>query len=161
VKGAIDRYRASAKLSPAIAAQVQSASSKYDAWLVSTVSPSSLAPGAGTNTSTPMRAELFQSIESFQGGLRFLEDQVEFVAEALARTEKDATALVDVFKFLTQMAAGNLPPDSPMTRMIQTLDASTSGRTANIRMAASSGVLEAFFASHSPVRARVQRKQVQ
>jgi hypothetical protein len=137
VKAAIDRHRSSALLEASMASRIQAASTRYDAWMISTTSPASLTRQAPTAKSgKAMQVELLQAIESFSGGMRLGADNIDLTAEALTRSEKDAAALVDVFTFLIQMAAGNQMPDSPMGRMLDSMKTSVEGRTAKFQFTA-------------------------
>ncbi|MBM3811144.1 MAG: hypothetical protein FJW20_05860 [Acidimicrobiia bacterium] len=134
VKAAIDRLQAGAKLAPALAAKIQSASGSYDAWMFSLTPPTML--GGGSKGGAAGQAELLQAIESFSGGIRVAGENVELLAEANARSEKDAGALVDVFRFLVQMMAGNQPPDSPLAKMLDSMRTSVDGKTARFQFTA-------------------------
>jgi len=137
VKAAIDRHRSGALLEASLASRIQSSSSRYDAWMISTTSPASLSKQApNSKSSKAMQVELLQAIESFSGGLRLGADSVDLTAEALTRSEKDAAALVDVFTFLIQMAAGNQMPDSPMGKMLDSMKTAVDGRTARFEFTA-------------------------
>jgi hypothetical protein len=104
VRGAIDHYRAGGpgNLSPAVLDRISALSGQYDAWMVS----SSLARLAheikDPQLGNAMGGNLMQSMESVSGGVRF-GTNVEVMAEAVMRSEKDATAMVDVVKFLGGM----------------------------------------------------------
>ena len=158
VKAAIDRLRSAARLNPALVARMQSSASRYEAWLISTASPSSFASIPGPNPGNMMRADLFQAVESFSGGLRLNGDNIDLDAEAVTRSEKDATALVDVFKFLVQMVGSNQPPESPLGKMFDSLKSSVDGRTARLSFSApGSEILKLFDA---PTRRTVKVQAV-
>jgi hypothetical protein len=58
------------------------------------------------NVGSAMQNNLFASMESVTGGVRFGAN-VEVMAEAIMRSEKDATAMVDVVRFLAGMLQMN------------------------------------------------------
>jgi len=104
VRTALDR-RASggAALDFKIASKVQELSGKYDAWIVSASPVANFAdkmPNAQVNGA--MNGDMMKSIELATGGLQF-GSTIQIVAEAVTRSDKDASALVDVVKFLAGM----------------------------------------------------------
>ncbi|MBK5294592.1 MAG: hypothetical protein JJE04_23290 [Acidobacteriia bacterium] len=157
VKAAIDRQQSGATLDASIASRIQSSASRYEAWLISTASPSSFTRIPGPNPGNMMRADLFQAVESFSGGLHLSGDIVDLDAEAVTRSEKDASALVDVFKFLVQVVGSNQPPDSPMGKMFDSMKSSVEGRTAKLSFSApSSEILKLFEAAPRKQAVKVQ-----
>jgi hypothetical protein len=92
-------------------ARVDAVSSRYDLWMVSTVSPSTLAKGVGGQSGQVQEAagalqgDMFQKIESVQGGLK-LGVETLLGLEMLATTPEDATALMNVMQFFKSMLAG-------------------------------------------------------
>lgn len=116
VKTAIDRYRSAKKADPMLTSRIQAASSKHDAWFLTTVSPGAL---AGNLTSNPnvkgaMAGELMQGIESLSGGVKFGANVI-VSGEATARSDKDASALVDVLRFFANMAQSSGAKSGPMS----------------------------------------------
>ena len=86
-------------------ARIAQMSTRYDAWIFTTTPMSSFAgkisadqPGAKALNG----GQLLQGILQANGGVRF-GNTVTMDAELLARSPKDAQALVDVFKFVTSM----------------------------------------------------------
>jgi hypothetical protein len=126
VKSAIDRQRSRQTLNASLAARIQAASNDYDAWLVTTAPPSSFAGRVNNpNVAGAMKGDLLQAIETMSAGVRFGAD-VQLGAEANTRSERDATALTDVVRFLLSMAVSNAPP--AFTRIAESLQMSASGR---------------------------------
>ncbi len=116
VKTAIDRYRSAKKADPMLTSRIQAASSKHDAWFLTTVSPGAL---AGNLTSNPnvkgaMAGDLMQGIESLSGGVKFGANVI-VSGEATARSDKDASALVDVLRFFANMAQSSGAKSGPMS----------------------------------------------
>lgn len=107
VQTAINRYRAATKADAALAARIQAASSRHDAWMLTTLSPAALAGNVNNpNMQGAMRGDLMQGIESMTAGVKFGANVV-VSGEAMTRSDKDATALVDVMRFFSSMAQGN------------------------------------------------------
>ncbi len=110
VKAAIDRQRAAKPLDAALAARIQSAGNQYHAWVVTTTSPAELAGRVrNPNVAGAMKGDLLQAIESMSAGVRFGAN-VEVGGEANTRSDRDASSLVDVARFLVSMATSNAPP---------------------------------------------------
>jgi hypothetical protein len=131
VKAGIDRYRAGRSSSPALTARIQAATGRYDAWLVANLPPSALANRVDDpNLSGAMKGDLIQGIEDVMAGVRFGAN-VDLAAEATARSEKDATALVDVARFLLNMAASN-SSRSGLSPVLSSLKMSAAGRQVSI-----------------------------
>jgi hypothetical protein len=142
LKSALDRAANSPKPDAALVARIQSASDRNDAWLLTTVSPSSFAPnmkgkqapGAaqGSQIDNLLKGELIQSIENVTMGVRFGANVV-LSGEALMRNERDASALGDVMKFLLGMAASAQPQGANLLNSFQT---AAEGRTLRFSLSA-------------------------
>lgn len=132
VKRAIDRFRTSttaATLNAKTLAQISQLSGSYDAWMVS----SSLA-GFADDMRNPqiegaMNGNLFQNMDSVAGGVRFGSANVEVMAEAAMRSEKDATAMVDVMRFLAGMIQLNSkdPNAAEMASLLNKMELKATG----------------------------------
>ncbi len=100
-----------ASLAGPLRARVDSVSGRYDLWMVSAVSPSTLAKGVGGQSGQVQEAagalqgDMFQKIESVQGGLK-LGPEMKMGIEMIAATAEDATALMNVMQFFQSMMAG-------------------------------------------------------
>ncbi|MBI3208774.1 MAG: hypothetical protein HYZ37_07720 [Candidatus Solibacter usitatus] len=103
VKAAIDRFKAGGVTSaePKLLNRIAELSNRYDAWMIS----GSLARLAGDFRSPQVGGAMnnfTQAMDSVFGGVRF-GPNVEVAAEATMRSDKDATAMVDVMKFIAGM----------------------------------------------------------
>jgi hypothetical protein len=106
VRLALDKRASSTgQLDPTLANKIAELSTRYDAWMIST-GVSRLADDLHPNVGSAMQNNLFASMESVTGGVRFGAN-VELMAEAVMRSEKDATAMVDVVRFLAGMLQMN------------------------------------------------------
>lgn len=136
VKAALDRRRAGQRVSPELAARIQSASSSFDAWMVTTVSPANLARRVPSSTASgTMQGNVIQAIDYVSGGVRFGAD-VEIAGEAVTRSEKDASALTEVVRFLASMAVSNTKPDSGISKMVESLQLTAVGNTVKFSITA-------------------------
>lgn len=130
LKAAIDRQQGSQGIPAELAARIQSASSNYHAWGLTTVSPSEFSgkvPNA--NLQGAMKGDVIQGIENVSGGVRFGAN-VEFGGEALTRSDRDATALIDVMRFLISMVVSNAPQQAAgIGALAQSLQLTSNGAT--------------------------------
>jgi hypothetical protein len=146
VKSAIDRYQAARKADAALVSRIQAASSKHDAWFLTTVSPGVL---AGHLTSNPnvkgaMSGDLIQGIENLTAGVKFGANVI-LSGEATARSDKDATALVDVLRFFATMAQSN-GVKSGQLALLDAVQMTAEGRTVKFSLTTPEQEFEKLFA---------------
>ena len=130
VRTAIDRRGAGVGIDPKLAAKVNEVSAKYDAWMVS-IAPMSKFPGTlpDQHMNGVINGAMMQGIEQASGGVVF-GSNVQIFGEALMRSEKDATALADVVRFLAGMVQMNREkPD--VAKLAVVLDSMILQATAN------------------------------
>jgi hypothetical protein len=135
VRTLIDRP-AGRGLDSALRARIERTSAEYDFWLVSAVPPSQFAgqtpPGAaGNQINGLMQGDVLKGVLETSGGIKFGPDIV-LAAEALTRSEKDATALADVVRFLVGMAQMGVQKDpnaAASLAFLQKLQLVTKGNT--------------------------------
>jgi len=121
VKAAVDRFQSGSGDAPAIAAQAIEASAKWDAWAVSNGSPSKFAGKiSNPDLGGALKGDVLQAITRTSGGVRFGAN-VEIGGEAVMRSEQDAAALVDVYKFLMSMVQMNAPKAGAISSPVQSL----------------------------------------
>jgi len=100
VRAAIDRWLDRATPPADLAARAAEASSRYDVWMVTAAWPAELAgrlpPESG---GAAVQGELIRAIEQMSGGVKF-GAEVTIAGESVLKTDKDAAALADVFRFL-------------------------------------------------------------
>jgi hypothetical protein len=157
VKLAIDRYRGARKTDALLVSRIQAASSKYDAWFLTTISPAALAGSVSSNPNVKgaMAGDLVQGIESVSGGVKFGANVI-VSGEALTRSDKDASALVDVVKFFASMAQSNGAKSGPMG-MLDAVQMSSEGRTVRFSLTTPEQEFEKLFApGMSRVRSRAR-----
>ncbi len=131
VRTAIDRRGSGVGIDAKLAAKVNEVSGKYDAWMVS------IAPLSNFSGKLPdermngmINGEMVQGIEQASGGVMF-GSTVQIAGEAVARSEKDATALADVVRFLAGMVQMNRtkPEVAKLAALLDTLDLRTTSNT--------------------------------
>ena len=114
VINAVDRRNGGAHLDAARTSQAQLLSRSNDLWMISTslkgvFGSNSQARANKQGSASPMglNADFMKAVEQAAVGLRFVPGSVELNMEAMAKTEKDAGALADVVRFLTNMVQLN------------------------------------------------------
>ncbi len=148
VRSAIARRIKGSALHPGLVAKAGEMSGQYEVWMVSRIPASEAAakvtpPGAAGGLLNP---DAMKGIEEFTLGMRF-GPTVEFVSEAVARTEKDAQALVDVARFIGGMVKLNQkdPKMAKVGALLDTLQLSASGRTARFSLSIPEADIESFI----------------
>lgn len=138
VHGAIDRRSGNNSLDPALAAKIWLLSTSQDAWSVSTVPMAALASQKlpDTKLNGLLNSDVLKNITQTSGGIKF-GATIQFSAEAVARSDKDAIALADVVRFLGNMVQANAPTASAaaVTSLIQSLDVKTDGSILKLALA--------------------------
>ncbi len=127
VRSALQRRSGSGSaLTATTYSKVQSLSRSNDIWMVTSIPVAELSgalPGGGAGPAGGMMGgDAFKGIEQAAMGLRFGADVMELTAETVSRTEKDATSIADVVRFLSTMVQMNR--DKPEVKAFATaLDA--------------------------------------
>ena len=151
VRGALDRRNAPATLDPQLTAKMTALSASQDAWTVS------IAPVAGLSPTTPnqnlnglLQGDLLKSIQQGSAGIKF-GTVVQFTGEAVASTDKDATALADVVRFGASMLQMNAPQSAGATvaALMQSLAVKTDGATVTIGVGIPETLLESLVQSRT------------
>ncbi|MGH9632410.1 MAG: hypothetical protein ACRD7E_29240 [Bryobacteraceae bacterium] len=159
VKAAIERRNNPAPLNSKMAAKVSEVSGMYDAWFVSQVPVSEVAPEGTSNRQVDdaMKSGALRSIEETSGGLRF-GTTIEIAGEAVTTTEKDATALADVIRFLAGMVQLNRqnPEMGKLAGLLESLELSTEANRMKVSLSVPQADLEEILRSH---KARAQMRK--
>jgi hypothetical protein len=144
LRAAIDRHIAKAPLGEA-ALRAQSASRRYDAWGISgALGQLGFLPPHSRQGGSPATNTL-SAIESVTAGLRF-GDLVSVSAEAIARTEKDATALVDLYRMAAMMMQSQQHEKAAeFGKVLESVSASTEGKTARFSASVPAEFIEKWF----------------
>ena len=149
VKAAVDRSAGANSITPALAAQVQTLSTTYDAWSVSIASLGALIPGgvaASAGAAQPL--QLVKNIVSANSGIKFGAN-IQFAAQAVADTPANATALSDIVKMLAGLAAmgaaGQNNEGAAIATLLQSVQVTTDGAAVNIAATVPETQLEAVL----------------
>lgn len=138
VKAAIDRQRTASSLPAGVLVRVNQWSAAQDAWAITTVPPTSLAPG----TSMPPipgigpqqgQANAFTGIQHAAGGVKF-GNNVVVTAQAQAATAQDATQIGDTLKLLASLAQLQANGDPKLLALAQSLSVTTNGALLNVSL---------------------------
>lgn len=159
VRAAIDRRSQASSLDPWLAEKIEQLSAAEDAWTAS------LAPVAGLekqpNLNGLMNSDLLKSIQQASGGVK-LGAIIQLSGEAVARSDKDATALVDVVKFLAGMVQLNAPADhtAEFLSLLQSLVVTADGNTVKVGLAIPEAQLEKMLRSAEPRKTHSPRARI-
>ena len=138
VQAAIQRKQSNAAPAGSLLSKVRDLSATNDFWFV-TVVPISEFAGAmpNSNLGGAMKGDLLAAIHQASGGIRFGET-VTISGEAITRSDKDAQALVDVFRFLAgliQLNSENNKVAGQVSTLLDTMDLKTTGNVMTMSLA--------------------------
>ena len=148
VRAALKRRSGSASaLNAATYAKVQSISRTNDLWFVSSIPVAELSGALPSNNSVPpgmMGGEAFAGIEQSARGIRLGADVMELTAETVSKTEKDATGLADVARFLATLVQMNRsnPDVKALATALDSMKVSTDARTTRLSISLPTAELE-------------------
>jgi len=160
VRAALDRRSGNPVAGP-LTPQAQTASDTYDAWIVSNGQFSKTAPAVAA---TPNRrrsvipgnaGQILQAVTQTSGGLVF-GSVVHFDGQAIARSEKDAQALVDVARLATgliQLNGSGNPDLLKLQPVLDSLKVTAQGTTVKFEASIAESDLENILQSGKNVRA--------
>ena len=145
VKAAIQRKQSKASASGTLMAKVRDLSAKNDFWFVTLVPISEFAGAMpDPNLSSAMKGNLLAAVHEASGGIRF-GDNVAISGEAVTRSDKDAEALVDVFKFVAGMVQLNRQNDKTVDKvatLLDTMELKTAGNVMTMSLTIPERLLE-------------------
>jgi hypothetical protein len=125
-------------LSAATYAKVQSMSRGNDIWMVTSIPVAELShalPGGQNGGGGGMMSgDAFKGIEQAAMGVRFTASTMELTAEAVSQTEKDATSIADVVRFLSTMIQMNRekPEVKALATALDAMKLTTEARTTKL-----------------------------
>ena len=156
VRAALDRRAAAMPAVDAATVQkLDGLSARYDAW-VFVRSPADLAQGhARRDGGSRLNAQSLEAVEEISSGIEF-GPSVRISGEAIARSDKDATALADVLRFvagLVQLQSDN-PSPQVLADLLNSLEIKTEANRLTFSMAVPETQLEEMIRNHrtAPVR---------
>lgn len=147
------------KLPDAVLKKMQELSAANDVWFYSAASPADFfgAKLADPNVGNAMKDGLMQAVLQAAGGIKFTDREARINGEAMTRSDKDATALADVFRFLAQIVQSNGQQRSgnanDLAALLGKMQLTTEGSVMKVSMAIPEELLERVFTSKRPMRA--------
>jgi len=155
VRAAIDQRSSGKKLPDAVVKKMQELSAATDAWFYSTTSPGNFFAGkmSNENLGAAMGDGLMQSVEQASGGIKLTGADARINGEAVTRSDKDATALADVFRFLAQIVqSGNNKPTgaaADAAALLGKMQLTTQGKVMKVSLSIPEDVLERLFSKRT------------
>jgi hypothetical protein len=134
VKAAIDRQKSPASLPAALATKIGTWSANEDAWVISTVPPSTLKPPATAPTIPGLGANggtAFQNIVDFAAGVKFGASVVATV-QAEADNAQDATSISGVLQLLASVAKMQAAQNAQLAALANAVAVTTDGSLVNV-----------------------------
>jgi len=145
VHAAIDRRKSGAGVATQLAPKVQQVSAKNDFWFTSVVPLAQFASAMpDPNLAGAMQGNLLGAIQQASGGVKF-GPTVVVNGEALTRSPQDASALVDVVKFIAGLVQTNRQNDktsAQVSTLLDSLQASAQGNVMTMSLSIPEAVLE-------------------
>jgi len=145
VHAAIDRRKSGAGIAAQLAPKAQQVSAKNDFWFTSVVPLAQFANAMpDPNIAGAMQGNLLGAIQQASGGVRF-GPTVVLNGEALTRSPQDASALVDVVKFIAGLIQTNRQNDrtsAQVSTLLDSLQASAQGNVMTMSLSIPEAVLE-------------------
>lgn len=164
VKAAVQRKQTGALADSPLMGKVVDVSAKNDFWFVTTVPISEFAGAMpNANLSGAMKGDLLSAIHQASGGIRF-GDTVTISGEAITRSDKDAQALVDVFRFLAgliQLNSQNNPVAGHVSTLLDGMDLKTNGNVMTMSLAIPEQQLEQLLTTLQQERRQARKKPAQ
>ena len=151
VKAVIDRRgQTTPGLSPSVVARIVTLAGSNDAWFLSTTSPATFFANkvADQKVSPMLEAGMMQSVLAGSGGLKFSANGATITAQAVARSDKDASALADVIRFfvnIVQSNRGTSPEASQFATVLDSIQVTTQGANMNVLLNIPEATLEQMF----------------
>jgi len=156
VKAAIDRRAGGPTIPAALAAQVSQLSSAEDAWIISTVAPSTLRPPAAVAGAAGVNLQnAVQNIQSASGGVKF-GSVVVVTAQAQSDTPQDAASLGAVLQLLASMAQLSAAQHPEAAAVAQSLAVTTQGSTVKITLSVPEDQIQQLVKPKAAARKVVQ-----
>jgi hypothetical protein len=154
VRNALDRRRGGPPMDARLAAKVSELGNRYDLWMVSTLPVSQFAGKMpDKQVSGAMKGDMLQGIEQTSGGIR-LGPTVEVAGEAVTRSDKDASAMVDVVKFLAGMVQLNRdkPDAAKFASLLDTLELKSEANVMKFHLSIPEADIEKMLSAPKPSR---------
>ena len=165
LKAAIDRQTRPTVLPADVALRIAKWSGEQDAWAITTVPPTSLAPAAGMPPIPGLgpqqgQANAFTGIQHAAGGVKF-GNNVVVTATAQAANATDATQLGDTVKLLASLAQLQANGDQRILALAKSLNVTTNGSVLNVSVSMPQDQLVGFLKEAGRPKQTVPRQRVE
>ncbi len=158
VKAVLEQRAQNAKKLPdSVMKKMQELSAANDVWFYSAASPAEFfgTKMADPNVGNAMKDGLMQAVLQAAGGIKFADKEARVSGEAMTRSDKDAQALADVFRFLAQIVQSNgqskgMPND--VAALLGKMQLTTDGSVMKVSMSIPEDLLERVFTNKAPAR---------
>jgi hypothetical protein len=159
VKAAIDRQSSPSTLPAALLAQINEWSNSQDAWIVTSVPPTSLVQRAGAPKLPGVGPgqDAFQNIQQGAGGVRF-GSIVAVRVQGITDTSQNAQQMGDALKLLASLAQMQGGNDPVVRTLMQSLNIASAGNQLNVGVSMPSDQLLVLVAPKK--RMAPQRKEI-
>jgi len=132
--------------------KVQSLSRGNDIWAVTSIPVAELSsamPGGNAGTGGMMGGDAFKGIEQAAMGIKFGNEAMELTAETVSKTEKDATGIADVVRFLSTMVQMNRekPEVKAFATALDAMKLTTDAKTTTLTISLPMAEMEKMFKS--------------
>lgn len=137
LKAAIDRLSSPSILPASLLVEIGKLSASNDAWLLTTVPPSSLKPSSSAPAVPGIgngAENVLGTVQSASAGIKF-GTNVVIAAQAQTDTAQNATAIAGLIQFLVNMAQLKATDEPQVQALAKALAVSANGATVNISLA--------------------------
>ena len=140
VKAALERRAGGMGLPAATYAKAQDMSRENDVWMVTSLPVAQLAEKMPENApgqlNGMMKGDMFRSVEQASMGVKFAATMLHLTMEAAVRSDKDATAMADVARFLAGMVQLNRdkPEVAGLAAAFDSMQLTTKARNVRLTM---------------------------
>ena len=143
------RAGAGSALTAATYSKVQSMSRANDIWAVTSIPVAELSNAMPGHQGSPgmMGGDAFKGIEQAAMGVRFGAEFMELTAETISKTEKDATSIADVVRFLSTMVQMNRekPEVKAFASALDAMKLTTEAKTTTLTISLPMAEMEQMF----------------
>ena len=140
VNAALERRAGGMGLPAATYAKAQDMSRQNDVWMVTSLPVAQLAEKMPENApgqlNGMMKGDMFRSVEQASMGVKFAATMLHLTMEAAVRSDKDATAMADVARFLAGMVQLNRdkPEVAGLAAALDSMQLTTKARNVRLTM---------------------------
>jgi len=161
VKAALERRAGGAGLPAATYARAEDMSRENDIWMVTSLPVAQLAEKMPENTpgqiNGMMKGDLFRAVEQASMGVKFAATMLHLTMEAAVRSEKDASAMADVARFLAGMVqlSRDKPEVAGLAAAFDSMKLTTNARNVRLTMSMPQAELEKMVRAARPQPAKI------